>query len=482
MFTPEVGLGAAIAAGGPIGGGHAIAGPNLSLDGDLTVLANTTVDVHADAFAAQAGVLANGLSVDQQTQRQLKRLSVLTGLDPILFPFLDPNPPLQASFNPITDVDPTADTIKIATPHEFDTGDAVVYRNNEDDTNVGDLVNKQTFFISVGANPAIIQLHATRADALAGINAIDLDTVPNFEDRHTLTAERTFDPNAAGIVDESAGNETINVGNLAGLADGDGIKYFDGGANNIGGLENGVLYFANVDDSDLNNIKVRLFKSRTAALLNTDPIDLTLAGVTGTEHRLVKVVDAYQPAQATIDPRLDVNGDDNHIRIDASRMGVTTGDTIVYGNNGDDETIGDVVDGGTYYVHVYTDAQDHPISMTLHTTRADALTVPAFGFNPDNPAIDDGPANTIKLGGSNSGFSTGDKVTYATGGGAPIGGLTDGGVYFLRIIPQGPNFFASFFNTAHDAANNTNAIALNIPPATGNPHTITSLNGQMSLT
>ena len=222
---------------------------------------------------------------------------------------------------------------------------------------------------------------------------------------------------------------------------------------------------------------MRLFKTRTAALLNTEPIDLTLAGVTGTEHRLVKVVDAYQPAQATIDPRLDVNGDDNHIRIDASRMGVTTGDTIVYGNNGDDETIGDVVDGGTYYVHVYTDAQDHPISMTLHTTRADALTVPAFGFNPDDPAIDDGPANTIKLGGSNSGFSTGDKVTYATGGGA-YWWIDRRRRLFSTHHSAGANFFASFFNTAHDAANNTNAIALNIPPATGNPHTITSLNGR----
>src|SRR5262249_13021359 len=152
------------------------------------------------------------------------------------------------------------DSIRIATPHEFDTGDAVLYRNNEDDSNVGDLLDKQTYFISVGADPSLVRLHLTRDDALAASNPVSLSPVPDFEDRHSLSAERVFDPAAPGIVD--GGASTINIGNLVGLEDGEAVKYFNGGGKSIGGLTDGAVYYVNVDDADLNAIKVRLFNSR----------------------------------------------------------------------------------------------------------------------------------------------------------------------------------------------------------------------------
>ncbi|MBI3839031.1 MAG: hypothetical protein HY288_14015, partial [Planctomycetia bacterium] len=470
LLTSQVGLGAAIAAGGPIGGGHAIAGPNLSVGGSVNVSANTSTNVHTNAFAAQAGVVATGISVDEQTQRQLKRLSVLTGLDPILFPFVDPNPPLQASFNPVTDVNAAADTITIATPHEFSTGDAVVYRINQDDTDVGDLLDQQTYFISVNAdNPALVQLHSTRADALAGLNPVHLTPVPDFDDRHTLTAEKTFDP--ATAVDEGA--DTINLGNLSGLVDGDAVKYFNGGGTNIGGLTDGGLYYVHVDASNPNAITANFFATRQAALKNDGAIDLKLAGVTGTTHRVVRVVDAQEPLRLAIDPQSDVDAATNTIKKNGTAQRFVTGDTVVYHNNGDIQSIGALVSGNTYYVGVVNDANGSSVALQLYATRAQALT----GQNPialapvasanvlhsleptrviDPATSVDSDANTIDFGDFRS-LSDGDAVVYRNGGSASIGGLVDGAVYYVASDVVHPSQYV--FDPKH-VGGETNAVML----------------------
>src|SRR5262249_48146208 len=222
----QVGRGVAIAAGGPLGGAHADGGANMNVGGDVVVTSTTVSNAHTNAFASQFGSLANGLTVDEETERQIRRLETIAAIDDhILFPVFDPNPPLQAVFDAETAVNSANNTITIATPHQFDTGDAVVYHNNEDDTNVGDLIDGTTYFISVDpVNPALVRLHHTRADALSGANPIHLTPVTNAEDNHSLVAERTFDPAAA--VDSAA--DTIDVGNLAGLATGDAVKYFNG--------------------------------------------------------------------------------------------------------------------------------------------------------------------------------------------------------------------------------------------------------------
>src|SRR5262249_50499930 len=153
----------------------------------------------------------------------------------------------------------------------------------------------------------------------------DLDTIPDFEDRHTLAAESVFDPAAA--VDAGDTAETINVGKLAGLTTGDAVKYSAGGGDPLGNLGEGWLYCTHVDDSDLNNIKIRLFDTRPAAFANEKPIDLNLDDTSGTEHRIYKVVDAYRPIEATIDPVLDVDGAANLVNKDVSSLGLKTGDT-----------------------------------------------------------------------------------------------------------------------------------------------------------
>ena len=70
------------------------------------------------------------------------------------------------------------------------------------------------------------------------------------------------------------------------------MQYFHGsGGSNIGGLTEAATYFVSVNADDPDHVKVALFPNRVAALNNTNRIDLNPGGVTGTEHRLVKVED-----------------------------------------------------------------------------------------------------------------------------------------------------------------------------------------------
>src|SRR5262249_594802 len=383
----QVGRGVAIAAGGPLGGAHADGGANMNVGGDVVVTSTTVSNAHTNAFASQFGSLANGLTVDEETERQIRRLETIAAIDDhILFPVFDPNPPLQAVFDAETAVNSANNTITIATPHQFDTGDAVVYHNNEDDTNVGDLIDGTTYFISVDpVNPPLVRLHHTRA------NPINSPRRPNAGDNHAGVAERPFDPAAA--VDSAA--DTIDVGNLAGLATGDAVKYFNGGgkfagdtANNIGGLVDGRRYFVNVDDTDLNAIKIKLFNSRADAMAGANAIDLDASVATGVVHRIVNVVDAYHERKETIDPVRGVDGNNSRLKLVTPNL--VTGDSVIYSNNGDSQSIGGLKSGDQYFVRVVTDEKGAPIGMKLYHTFADA--------NADKNAIDLKPV-------ANPGFS-----------------------------------------------------------------------------
>ena len=248
---------------------------------------------------------------------------MVAGVEPILFPFVDPNPLLDFGIDALDDVDGAANTIRVDTPHGLDTGDAVLYENNEDDESIGTLVDGTTYFARVDAqNPALITLHASRADALAGTGALDLAPVAVPEDLHTLAAGRTF--NAGGAVDGSA--NTIALGPFAGLADGDAVRYFNGGDDDFTGVQDGGLYFVAVDGEDSGAVSVRLFASRTAALAAGEEIDLEPGA--GTTHRIVKTTDAYHSLRLELDPAADVNDADNNVaRLDHV---FRTGDAVVY--------------------------------------------------------------------------------------------------------------------------------------------------------
>jgi len=167
-------------------------------------------------------------------------------------------------------------------------------------------------------------------------------------------------------VDSTA--ETINVGNLAGLSDGDAVKYFNGGGTNVGGLVDGRVYFANVDDGDPNAIKVKLFNSRSDAIAGTNGVDLDASVATGTTHRIVKVVDAYHERTISVDPVAAV--DDTNNRLNVVNGTLANGDSIIYRTQG--AAIGGLTNGNTYFVRIVKDDNGAPIGIQLFNNRGDA--------------------------------------------------------------------------------------------------------------
>jgi hypothetical protein len=442
----DVGFGAAIAAGGPLGGAQADAGANMTVGGDVVVLADTDSVAETNALASQVGTLIGGFTTDEETQRQLKRLAVIAGVDDILYPFVDPHPPLAATFNAETAVDGTTDTIRIDVPHAFDTGDAVVYRNNQDDSNIVGLVDGTRYFVRVDANdPSLVRLYANRADALAGTNALDIEAITDAEDNHTLAAERGFVPGAVNGTED-----TIAVSNFAGLADGDAVKYFNEGNDNLQGLVDGRRYFVNVDDSDPTSMSIRLFETRSAAFANDDEdvIDLDPAGMSGL-HRIAKVFDAHHDRALSIDPIASVNDADN--RLNLVPAGFENGDSFVYSTHGDDTVIGGLTDGTVYFIR-YVEVEGVRLGIQLFTTLADAdananaidlapaanadvqhSLAPAYAFDP--AATVDSAENTIDLAAFD--VRSGEAVIYRNNGGNSIGGLVDDAVYYILRLDDG---------------------------------------------
>ena len=201
-------------------------------------------------------------------------------------------------FDPATAVDGDAETIDLG-DHGLTTGDAVRYDSgtfeDADGDAVGGLTHGATFHVSVDEiEPNKVRLHATRADALNGTRAIDLDGAVATGTGHGFQpftaaaaiedAPVAFDP--AGAVDNGA--DTIDLGDH-GLASGDAVRY-DAGADGeadavpVGGLAGGNTYFVSVDDAEPG--KVRLHRTRTAALAGADAVDLDASSATGAAHLL----------------------------------------------------------------------------------------------------------------------------------------------------------------------------------------------------
>src|SRR5690606_21586428 len=148
------------------------------------------------------------------------------------------------------------------------------------------------------------------------------------------------------------------------------VKYFNEGNDSIVGLADGRRYFVNVDDSDPGEMRVRLFETRREALASDDEnaIDLDATGMTGL-HRIVKVTNAYHGRSFLVDPVAAV--DDANNRLAIVPEGFANGDAFVYSTEGDDTTIGGLVDGTTYFVR-YVESDGTRIGIQLFASLADA--------------------------------------------------------------------------------------------------------------
>ncbi len=116
--------------------------------------------------------------------------------------------------------------------------------------------------------------------------------------------------------------------------------------------------------------------------------------------------------------------------------------------------------------------------LTVDTGRIDTSTVSAPTFQPGSGGQFDGASavsaaqGTINLGTTPSGLNTGDEVVYRNGGGTSVGGLTDGQTYYVKAMGGGQ---FKLYNSAQNAENNTNAIALS--QGVGNNQTLKGIQG-----
>ena len=437
-------LGTAVAAGGPLGGGHAVAGPNMLVEGDVNIVSNTIARTSTDAESFSRGPVLGLRRIDGETKSQLRRLAEITGADEFLFPSFDPYPPMEALMDASAGVDPTTDTIRIEGPHSFDTGDAVVYRNNSDDTSIGGLNDEQSYYISIDPDDDnLVRLHNSLEDAISGANPRPLAKVAAPEDRHSLTAELVFDPNTAVDTD----TDRINIGDFSGLQDGDPIRYFSNGVG-VSGIVNGSRLFVNVDGGDADNLFIHLYRTRDDAIRSKNRMALNTLG---TEHRIVRVQDGFASQRFAFNPATQVNSEQNTIE-PKSAGGLISGDAVIYRRRGGDP-VGALSDGQRVYVHVVHPDQggSSPIQISLHHSRAAGISgagkielqalesadwhhelIPAVEFDPAT-AVEDG-TDSIKLP-TKPELDDGWAVRYKSGGNV-IGGLVDDAVYYIVTVPD----------------------------------------------
>ena len=197
---------AAIGAAG-IGGGVAVYSLGGNLDDEYSTDSNGDGSIDNNDDSA-SGLSSGGDSTTGFADQQVA--DVFNGMDMGVVPLLggfEQGPEFDPTAVDIVDGD--AETIDLTTDPDFETGDAIVYRNGGGDS-IGGLVDGQTYYVIVDeAEPNKVQLTASRSDALNGENIIDLDPATATGTTHrldSLTAGGAQD--TATSIDDSAPSDS----------------------------------------------------------------------------------------------------------------------------------------------------------------------------------------------------------------------------------------------------------------------------------
>ncbi|MEM0925277.1 MAG: hypothetical protein AAGJ83_04505, partial [Planctomycetota bacterium] len=271
----------------------------------------------------------------------------------------------------------------------------------------------------------------------------------------TADADATFNPATAVTGNQITQTHSFTTGDM--LVYDDGIRS-DATATEIGGLYRGQIVFAIVTGTNT----FRVADSAANALAGT-AITLDTSSVAGTAHTFRKT---------SISPTGIVDLGYSH--------GFVTGDKVVYSNGGG-QSIGGLDHGRTFYVVAETST-----SVRLAESAADAANGTTISLQPyfatgsqhglgrvfrPTPVVDSG-ANTITFDQPHP-YRTGDAVTYSSGSGTAIGGLTSGNTYYV-IDVDGISLQLS-------ATPGGSPINLDGTLATGSEHRIGTLSGDGSV-
>jgi len=400
---------------------------------------------------------------------------------------LTPTTSLAHSLFPAWDddevVDLDDDRFNLPYEHRLSTGQSVLY-DNGGDADIGGLTGGTTYYVVV-VDEDSIRLAATEAEAMADTpTIIDLSaysagqahSLTPFFDEDGFQVEvyiRSLDSNQDGKVDTNddhivskTGESYVTDLDVLVLAEDDADLYnFSGGVTKGRNTGVGVSIAYDLIDREtkalIGNEEFSLSKSEFAPGVGVDSGDLVnlgyahgfssgdevvysaggdfvILGLTDGERYYVDPINettirlgrSPDEATATFDPTsvsvvVDSEGTET---IDLGYThGLHTGDPVIYSSGGGTD-IGGLTDGQTYYVIATGDS-----TIALAESRAEALAAGRVPFRPHDHVLDD--ADTIDFG-YNHELTLGQVVVYDSGGGVDIGGLTDGGAYYVILVDE----------------------------------------------
>ncbi|KPK77594.1 MAG: hypothetical protein AMJ79_02710, partial [Phycisphaerae bacterium SM23_30] len=302
-----------------------------------------------------------------------------------------------------TNIDYGNDTISLMTPHNFEDGEAVVYRNNNE--SIGGLNNGQTYYvITIPGNDYTVKLAETETDAEEG-KAINIMALADMEDPcFRMMDILSFDTD---VINDAT--DVITFGSPHHLTNGDEVVYFNDGENSVAGLIPGRTYSVIVVNGTA--VKLAVKASDGATLLPINLKSLTADN----DHSLARVRElAFDPAPGS--GRVDETAetitftDSHHLK---------DGDMIVYSSNGN-RILRGLRDGQVCQVEVVS---DHTIK--LQNVDLQYANTPTGGQDMFlEPAVGD-----VRLSSENS--STVGVVAAAMGG-AVFG--TGGGAFGVIVV------------------------------------------------
>ncbi|WP_156177555.1 beta strand repeat-containing protein, partial [Crocosphaera watsonii] len=340
-------------------------------------------------------------------------------------------------------VDNTEDTLSLNTSEALEIGQAVVY-DNGGNADITGLVDGQTYYVITysydeDTQQQIIQLGSSESDAKAGV-AIDIDA-SSSSGNHSLQRLQKL---TAAVIDVDTNTiDLAKVFNITdadvtphALATGDQVSYANRRGTSIGGFDQ----FGIGED-------VGLVDGQDYYIV-TDPNNANVIRLATSE---IQALEAYQELES--DPFADIS------------------DLVVDINNG-------VNSGGEDVVAAVNVKEFDPTELGIVDDTDNSIILDNEAFTGSDFFGSD--ADFSLLG---STFELGQAVIYNSNGGKPIGGLSDGTMYYIGTAVdennlEGDNRFVSkqLIQLAETENKARAGVFLDIDPsvATGNAHSLTA--------
>ncbi|PQM55033.1 MAG: hypothetical protein CML39_09135 [Rhodobacteraceae bacterium] len=302
----------------------------------------------------------------------------------------------------------------------------------------------------------------TRTNSILADRGKGYDTMPTV----TLSAPPTQSFNARSAI--NMGTDTITLANHN-FQTNDKMTYSNGGGTTLRGLYNdGRTYYA--IRVDANNIKVaasvdgsainikprsQSFNARSGASVSADTFSIsnhpfsngeiitytsggrTLRGLTDGNNYTVSNATTNSFKLSGVDvvgmlesfnAQSNVNHTTNMIAI--SGHGLSYNDKVTY-SAGSGNAIGGLTDGADYYVKNISGSNFKLGTSSSSSTTVDIIARKTGSFNAESGV--NVSNNEITVSGGHS-LSNNDAVTYTTNSGTAIGGLTNGGTYYVKNL------------------------------------------------